>query len=290
MSFVWIDENLCTRCLFCAAVCPNRVFSWDGNELDIRFQGRCIECGHCVAVCPSGAFHHSKLAPEGCIEIPKPYPVSPEVLQSVFALRRSCRRFLKEPITDENRIALFDAAAYAPTATNSRNVRFIALDTEQQIDLLERATSTYYLKLEKQLGNPIVRFFISLTVGKKVVDAYKYHLPIIVDRFRASMRGEESIFYGAPLVIIAYASGLGHIAAANCNLAVMQMMQKAEALGLATCYNGYVLTALVRDRQVRKAVGIPKGYHPAAVLAVGRPAVHFCRAPKRRPPRVSSGG
>jgi nitroreductase/ferredoxin len=285
--FVWIDKDLCTRCLSCNEVCPNRVFAWDRNEMDIRFAGRCIECGHCVAVCPSAAFHHSKLAAEGFIENPKTYPVSPNALQSLFALRRSCRRFLDKPVTEEERASLFDAAAFAPTATNSRNVRFIVLDTKQDIEILEHSTASYYLKLEKQMRNPLIRFFISLAVGKRVVSAYKYHLPTVVERFRESALGEESIFYGAPLVIIAYASGLSHIASANGNLAIMQMMHKAESLGLATCYNGYALTALVRDKHVRTAMGILKGYTPAAVLAVGRPAIQFRLAPKRRRPRVS---
>jgi nitroreductase len=181
-----------------------------------------------------------------------------------------------------------DAAAAAPTATNSRNIRLIVLDTAAAVDDLARRTAAYYLKFEKQLNNPVVRFFISLAVGKKTVDAYKFHLPIIAERFRACLLGEQSIFYGAPLVLVAYASGLAHIASANCNLAVMQMMHKAEAMGLGTCYNGYALTALVRDKKLRQSLGIPPGSTPSAVLAVGRPVAAFHRAPKRRRPRVVS--
>ncbi len=287
IPFLRIDETLCSRCLSCCAVCPNRVFTWNGEILDLKFEGRCIECGHCVAVCPSKAFHHSRMPSRSFEELDGEYPVAPDVLQSLFARRRSCRQFLSEPLTQEERASLMDAASTAPTATNSRNVRFVALDTKRDIAVLEKATAAYYFKLEKQMKNPLVRFFISLTVGKKVVNAYKYHLPAVVERFYACARGEESIFYGAPLVMVAYASGLSHIASANCNLAVMQVMHMAQSIGLATCYNGYALTALVREKRARKAVGIPDGYTPAAVIAVGRPSVRFHRSPKRRPPRVT---
>lgn len=287
-QLVWVDEALCARCDACGEVCPNQVFSRKENSIDILHRGRCIECGHCVAVCPEGAFHHAKLLPEKFSPVAAEYPVSPDMLQGIFAQRRSCRQFTDAKVTAEELNALLDAAAAAPTATNSRNVRFLVLDTPKSIAAFEQRTAAYYLKLEKQLKNPAVRFFISLAVGKKTVEAYKYHLPIIAERFRACQSGEQPIFYGAPIVLVAHASGLAHIAAANCNLAVMQIMHKAESMGLGTCYNGYALTAAVRDKTVRKFLDLPKGATHGAVLALGRPALPFHRAPKRRRPRAVS--
>jgi nitroreductase/NAD-dependent dihydropyrimidine dehydrogenase PreA subunit len=284
--FVFVDDTRCSRCRSCRAVCPNQVFSWEENVLVTAFAGRCIDCGHCVAVCPTGAFHHSRLGPDRFEDIAPTYPISTEVLQSAFERRRSVRRFSAAPVTPEELGMLLDAGGAAPTATNSRNVRFIALETAAQLQMLENRTAEYYLKLERQLRNPVVRFFISLAVGKKTVDAYKYHLPIIAAHFRESKEGTRRIFYGAPLVLVAFASGLPHIAAANCNLAVMQMMLRAESMGLGSCYNGYALTALVRDRRLREALHIPKGSTPAAVIALGRPTVTYSRRPKRRRPRV----
>lgn len=283
---VKINNELCIRCLRCAAVCPNRVFTWDGKTLDINFQGRCIECGHCAAVCPEDAFEHIKYPKDKFEIVTDEYPITPDELQSVFARRRSCRCFSDEPVNQAQLNALLDAAAAAPTATNSRNVRFMVLDTKSQIEGLAKETSKYYLKLERQMKNPIVRFVIGLTVGKRVVNAYKFHLPAIAEKFRACLKGDESIFYKAPLVLIAYASGLAHIVDANCNLAAMQIMHKAEAMKLGTCYNGYALTALVREKKAGQALGIPEGCMPGAVLAVGHPLYKFKKAPKRRRPRA----
>jgi nitroreductase len=143
------------------------------------------------------------------------------------------------------------------------------------------------LKLKKQLENPFYRFVISLAVGKKIVQAYRYHLPAIADRFNAVIEGTWSLFYGAPAVVIAHGSGLKHLAAANCNLAVMEILLAAETMRLGTCYNGYALTAILRDKEVRRFSTVPKGYTPGGVFAVGEPEVMFRRVPPRRRPRIT---
>jgi nitroreductase len=87
-------------------------------------------------------------------------------------------------------------------------------------------------------------------------------------------------------VVVLFASGLTHLAAASCNLAAMQLLLAAEASGLGACFNGYSLTALVRDRQMREQVGIQKGYTPGAVVALGEPVGGFHRVPPRNKRRV----
>jgi nitroreductase/NAD-dependent dihydropyrimidine dehydrogenase PreA subunit len=284
-TMVIADPTRCVRCGTCEKVCPNQVFTWSDDTLEVRFGGRCIHCGHCVAVCPNDAFSHRDIKREF-----KPVDAEPAVtsdaLQSLFEQRRSCRVFNKKPITDDELAALMDAAARAPTATNSQSVRFILLDDPTRISRLAKQTASYYLRLVKRMGNPLIRFLLRVTVGKRLVDNYRYHLPAVSDRFRDVLAGESALFYNAPLVIIALSFGLPQIASANVNLAVMQMMLKAETIGLGTVYNGYALTALQRDKTIRAAVGIPPGYTPCAVMAVGHPAVTFRKSPPRRSPRV----
>ena len=280
-----VDETRCVRCGTCASVCPNQVFGWRGEQLEIRYPGRCIQCGHCQAVCPEDAFHHEGIR-RSFSPVDVVSAVSPEALQGLMVRRRSCRRFLDRSVSNDDLSSLLDAAARAPTATNSQNVRFIALDHAEQIQRLSDGTVRYYLRLAKRMENPLIRLILRLTVGKKLVDNYRFHLPAIASRFLAVEKGEASLFYGAPLVLIAVASGLVPLAAANANLAVMQMMLKAETLGLGTVYNGYSLTALQRDKVVRRTMGIADGYLPSAVLAVGYPDIVFYKSPPRRRARV----
>jgi ferredoxin len=59
MTTIFIDQDLCTRCGICSAVCSARIIDpVDENALprvaDAK-AGMCIRCGHCEAFCPSQA-------------------------------------------------------------------------------------------------------------------------------------------------------------------------------------------------------------------------------------------
>lgn len=281
-----IDAERCARCGDCEQVCPSAVFSWRGDEIDVHHPGRCIGCGHCVAACPHGAFGHSELPPDKFASAGKGAAVDIESLRRMLRERRSCRRFCDRPL-DRSRIeSLLDETRYAPTSTNSQNVRFLVFAGREQVRRLAELTCGYYLKLERQLSNPLVRLAIATTVGLKTVNAYRYRMPAIAEMFRQTLAGEDRLFYGAPAVVVLFASGLTHLAAASCNLAAMQLLLAADASGLGACFNGYALTALVRDKQMRERVGIDEGYTPGAVIAVGEPAGSFGRVPPRNKRRI----
>lgn len=283
--FITIDAARCIRCGNCATVCPNGVFRLDEQTIVLKYKGRCIRCGHCEAVCETGAFKHEEIS-RAYVPMDDGVEISPKDLQQVFNRRRSCRVFKSAPVGDSDFTELLRAAASAPTATNAQNVRFIRLDDTQNITRFALDTADYYLRLVRRLSNPFLRTVYRITVGRRIVDAYRYHLPAIQERFDAVKNNEMSLFYNAPMVLVGVASGLPHMAFANVNLAMMQIMLKAETLGLGTLYNGYALTALVRDKRLCRKMGIQPGYTPGAVLAVGYPSIRFHRSPQRRIPRV----
>jgi len=282
-----VDDGRCILCRSCALACPSRVFSWEGDEIDVHHPGRCIGCGHCVAVCPQEALTHSELPNESFEPVPERLPDAAGTLDGILRSRRSRRRFSGDPLGREVIEELVQATGYSPTSTNSQNVRFIVFEGPERVKKLTEWTSRYYLKLGRQLANPFVRLAISLAVGRKTVNAYRFRMPAIVDMFRATLEGEEDrLFYDAPAVAVIFASGLPHLASASCNLAAMQLLLAADARGIGGCFNGYALTALVRDKKVRQLVGIGKGYTPGAVVALGRTAGKFYRIPPRNKQRI----
>jgi nitroreductase/NAD-dependent dihydropyrimidine dehydrogenase PreA subunit len=283
---VFAAPDRCQRCGDCEAACPSGVFSWRDDAIDVHHPGRCIGCGHCVAVCPHGALSHSELPPDRFAPLGAGAPVELESLRRLLRERRSCRRFADAEIEPARIEALIDEARHAPTSTNSQNVRFMVFAGRDKVKRLAEWTCGYYLKLERQLKNPLVRLGIALTVGRKTVNAYRYRMPAIAEMFRQTLAGDDRLFYNAPAVLVLFASGLTHLAAASCNLAAMQILLAAEASGLGACFNGYALTALVRERKVRERIGIPKGYTPGAVLTLGQPAGKFHRVPPRNKRRI----
>lgn len=281
-----VDAERCQRCGDCERACPSDVFSWREDELDAHHPGRCIGCGHCVAACPTGAFAHSELPLGRFAPLGEGQPVDIGGLRRLLRERRSCRRFADRPLARDQIEALLDEARHAPTSTNSQNVRFLVFGGREQVRRLSELTCGYYLKLERQLKNPLVRLAIATTVGRKTVSAYRFRMPAIAEMFRQTLAGDDRLFYGAPAVVVLFASGLTHLAAASCNLAAMQVLLAAEASGLGACFNGYALTALVRDRKLRERIGIAKGYTPGAVIALGEPDGGFHRVPPRNRRRI----
>lgn len=285
------DPSKCERCGSCEEVCPSEVFAWADDELTVLHAGWCIKCGHCVAACPHDALSHSAFERGGFVDVEGRAPVGPEDLWKLFVQRRSCRRFKSEPASTEELDHLLEMSRCSPTATNAQNIRYVVLNDGESIGRLRDETAKHYLRLERSLNNPFVRFAIGLKEGPRTVAAYRFHIAAIAERFKMVLRGEDKLFYGAPAVIVITASGMPHLAAAGCNLAAMQLMLAAETMGLGACYNGYALTALVRDKRTRKMIGIPGGYRPWAVIAVGKPDGRFFKAPPRRKRRVVwSGG
>jgi nitroreductase/NAD-dependent dihydropyrimidine dehydrogenase PreA subunit len=280
------DAERCTRCGACEAVCPSRVFRWKDSAIEIVAAGRCIGCGHCVAACPVAAFRHSELPLERFVPLSAAPAPDAGAVDRWLRERRTVRRFAEEPLRNDEIEGLLDAARFAPTSTNSQNVRFIVFAGAEKVRTLAGWTAEYYFKLRRQLENPFVRFGIQLAVGRKLVSAYRARMPAIAEMFEATIAGEDRLFYGAPAVAIAFASGMPHLAAASSGLAAMQILLAAESRGLGACFNGYALTALIRDKATRERVGISRDYTPGAVLALGRPAARFHRVPPRLPRRV----
>lgn len=280
------EPQKCRQCRHCEAVCPSETFRWEDDQIVVVHPGRCIRCGHCVAACPNGALSHSALPKEKFSPIGDVSPVDPQTLRSFLAGRRSCRRFADEPLSKEEIAAVIDCTRYAPTPTNAQNVRFLVLSDRRSIAELVRMTSRYYLRLKRQLSNPLVRLFLSASVGSRFVNAYRFHFPSIEELFQKTLAGQDRLFYGAPCVIVIYASGISHVAAASCNLTAMQLVLAAQAMNLGTCISGYTLTALVRDAKMRSTLGIAKGYTPGAVVALGRPAGEFHLIPPRNGRRI----
>ncbi|MDJ0762604.1 MAG: nitroreductase family protein [Myxococcota bacterium] len=282
-----IDKARCRQCFECEKACPSDVFHWESDRVVIDHRGRCIKCGHCVAACRDGAFDHKALPAQRFEPLRGVQSGDIDILERLFSERRSCRRFDDGPVSREDIAALIERTRYAPTATNAQNIRYIVLTDRTSIRELSKRIGAHYLKLARRMNNPITRAAIALKEGAKMVGIYRYHMTALKDRFDTLQDDEQDrLFYNAPVVIIAYASGMWHLAYAGCNLAAMQLLLTADAMSLGACYNGYALTALTQDKRLRKYIGVPKGYHPAAVIALGHPAAQFYRIPPRRKPRI----
>lgn len=61
----WVDENVCSGCRVCVALCPfNAITPDEEKQVAVIDPALCKGCGTCVAACPSGAAHQDLFSTE----------------------------------------------------------------------------------------------------------------------------------------------------------------------------------------------------------------------------------
>lgn len=88
-------------------------------------------------------------------------------------------------------------------------------------------------------------------------------------------RGEDVLFYDAPVVLVFHHSPYAE--AADATIACTYAMLAAESLGLGTTMIGGAAPILQRNKPLCRRLGIPAGNQPSIALIAGYPAVHFRR-------------
>ena len=121
-----IENKSCIACGKCVQVCPAGIMvrSTDGKGIEAVRTDRCIGCGHCVDVCPTGSVIHSDFPPQRVHTVDTGRLPAPEQVLELIRSRRSNRALTPHPIPDEALQRIVEAARYAPTASNSRQVSF----------------------------------------------------------------------------------------------------------------------------------------------------------------------
>jgi nitroreductase/NAD-dependent dihydropyrimidine dehydrogenase PreA subunit len=281
MPEISIDEERCTRCGGCVAVCTSaRVFEMgDATARAVRPE-ECWLCGHCVAVCPVDAVRHAEFPLDACpvIESPPSY----EALITAFRERRSLRVFRDKPVPRETVRQLVDAARWVPSASNQQPVDWIALDDPERIGRLSDAVVTTMDRTAELLNMRILRPLLSLVYGRaKIRDAVEAAEDF--DKLaRAYARGEDPILHRAPVVLAAHVPKGAFFGRDDAVYAAYNLMLAAERLGLGTCHIGYVNAALERNQRIVRILGLPAERQLEVVLTLGYPRFTFRRAVPRR--------
>ena len=91
------------------------------------------------------------------------------------------------------------------------------------------------------------------------------HAPRFAERFTSR---EDTIFYGAPLLIIVIAPKENEWAHIDCGILAQTMFLAAHSLGLGSCYIGFG-RMLNSDAEALKLLGIPSDMEIVAPLIFG---------------------
>jgi nitroreductase len=216
--------------------------------------GWCTGCGHCLAVC-----HHDAILRGDAEEPPEPlgieHPESHcgyEALLPFLQSKRSIRRYHAR-IPEREQI------------------------TDHTIEDYRKFRTIIRLRL-------LLKTFLPRNLYK-VLDS-----PGLLEGVNAMIRqreqGLDPILFEAPVVIVVYYQNMGALSLLDPTIAFTYGMLAAHSLGLGSCWIGFAIQSLYKDRRMRKLLGVPEDMIVAGVMTLGYPLPVYHRIPQRNPLQV----
>ena len=241
-----IENKSCIACGKCVQVCPAGIMvrSTDGKGIEAVRTDRCIGCGHCVDVCPTGSVIHSDFPPQRVHTVDTGRLPAPEQVLELIRARRSNRALTPHPIPDEALQRIVEAARYAPTASNSRQVSFTLVTEPEQLLHIADFTVGVFASTARKLLHPVVR-----TLLKPLrPDLYRYAARF-AEIEREHEAGNDPILRRATALLIIHTPASNRFGCEDANLAYQNASLMAESLGVSQIYMGFVLTAARMGRK-----------------------------------------
>lgn len=288
MAQITIDETACIRCGQCVDVCAiTHVFELtDASSAAVRPED-CWNCGQCVAGCPTDAIDLDTFPLEDCPIIERPDLPSRDSLTAGFRIRRSQRAFQDVAVDREVIRELVSLGRWAPTASNSQSVDWIAFDDPARIDELSRGTVDEIVRFAGLARNPLIRIALPLFIGPGAGRQLR-NASGLIDRLQSARnRGEDPVFYHAPIVLIGHCPSGNRFGRDDAVYATYNMMLAAETFGLGTCQIGFFQIVVEKSSRMLRRIGLPKGRRPQIAIAIGYPRHEFRRGLPRRSPNLT---
>lgn len=261
-----VDTDTCVQCGECVADCLVRALEMgaDGPEMSAQGAARCIRCQHCLAICPTGAVSILGRSPEQSEEFAGRLP-SPESVLLLMRARRSVRRYLPEAVAPEQLDMLMESLAGAPTGVNNQGLLFHVVRDPAVMERIRQDTRT---ATQNALAQP----------GKGGIPER------LLSYFEAFAAGEDTVFRGAPHMLVVSVRKDSPCAFADPFIALSYFELLAASMGLGAVWCGVAMQALFHIfPELGARVGIPADHQPGYVMMFGKTGVRYQRTVERGP-------
>ena len=272
MNHVVVDASRCRHDGICVANCPMGLLELGETPdgiLPMSDEGeRCVECGHCVSVCRAGALSLTSMSRSDLRESRPDHNPTPEQAEQLVQSRRSVRRYREESPPRALVERALDSARFAPTGLNSQPVAWTVIDGRHKVHALAAS----------------VRDFAADLLAKKHPLAERLDFARLVGDWD---KGQDTILRDAPAVVIAHTPAADPMGPGAATLAMPCFQLAATALGLGTCWAGYLQIALAMSPAVVKLAGIPEGRQAHGASMLGYAKYSYIAIPPRKPLQVN---
>jgi len=288
MKTITIDHERCTLCGLCIKMCVRGILQARDGEIVCTDPNGCIFCGHCKAVCPEDAIQIPHSRAEEFLPVPakESYPTPPNLL-NFFRVRRSIRMYKAKPVEREKIEEIIQAGRFAPTGGNRQNLEYVVIHTPTKLAEVRNMA----MEILKEQADAATREIAASpdnrtnVPGKTMV--YDQYIKVWQEMYRLHQEGIDRLFYHAPVLIVSHFEPMGGVLeVVDAGLASMQMVLMAEALGLGTCFIGFLAIAAEKFPMLKAAMEIPESHLVPISFTVGYPGVNYRRLVSRRRARV----
>lgn len=284
---IQVNPELCTLCEACVDICVRRRLTRDDDTITVSPE-LCNLCGHCKAICPEDAITLSDLNDDEWLPVPGPDDIpAPDALLAFFRSRRSTRQYKKTPVEREKIVQIIEAGRFAPTGGNRQSLEYAVVETPEILHKVRDRCIAFHAEGSERILSGLAekeKKGEALTGADQAMRAYAQVWPF---RQQLNRQGIDTLFFHAPVLIVVHADVEASPGPEiDAGLAAMQMGLVAEAQGLGTCYNGFLIGAAQQTAELKQLMQIPKKNLPVVSLVAGYPNVKFERLVSRNPARI----
>lgn len=282
---IYIDYDKCSFCGACVDVCAEEVFELKKDHVKVIPGKSCQVCGHCISACKWDAIEHELLPLTECPLLEKEGQLELEHVVTSFRARRSVRNYSSKPVDRSIIEELISISRWVPSSQNKQPVDWLVFDKPDDISYLSRRTAKVLYEKGKLIQNPILKPFVRMTLGKAKFEEAQKSAKSFADLHDRQKRGQDPIFYNAPVVLVAYTPN-SYFGRDDSIYALYTMMLAADQMGLGSCQIGYFIVALDNDPKFKKELKLAEDHIPQAAAILGYPRYEFYRGVPRRAPNA----
>ena len=237
-----ICEEKCIGCGICAKDCLSNIISIRDGKAVIEDMDNCIFCGHCGAVCPLNAI---------------------EFVEAEY--KDDIMEFADFKIVNYEKLnQMIRMKRVCPTGGNRQPLKFTVVNNIEKLEELKLlAMDTLY------------------EYGQNLEGRYKQVFSDMLVNYRE--RGYDRLFYNATSLIVIYGNPKeSSLIDLDGGIAAGQMTLIAEALGLGSCFIGFLNFAANQNSDIYKFLKIPEGNKMIANIVLGYKDVEYLRTVPRK--------
>jgi nitroreductase len=210
------------------------------------------------------------------------HSVTSENFRNLTAGIRTCRSYQDKDIPDEVLLQLVDNMKHYPSASNARPIQITIVRSKEKVKLLNDMAAESLIKMFSFITSPVIGLFIRLFAPSLNIKKLKRYKDSFIELRKTN---DSQICHHAPAVILFHGevSKTGMLEA-DANIWATYTSIYANTMGLATCFNGFIVKTMGKGSKQNSTFGIPSGHQVYASLLIGYPKVKYKNESSRKSP------